>query len=208
RPTADMYTDARAVRDQIAALVGREVVLLCHSYGGAVGTEAAKGLLKDEHNAGGGIIHIIYMCAFMLQAGECVIGASQPRPIPDPVARDEAAGESRICAPALPLFYPDVLPRETAEEMAALLVRQSAAAMTGEVTFPAWRYVPVTYLLTTRDEVLFPTWQERQIEAVEGTGIRVRVERFEAGHSPFLSMPDQMVAAVERAVGYQAAATS
>ncbi|KAL9012452.1 MAG: hypothetical protein Q9173_002789 [Seirophora scorigena] len=219
RPTADMYADARAVRDQITALVAapraREVVLLCHSYGGAVGTEAARGLLKDENGAGGGgdgggggVIHIIYMCGFMLQAGECVASASLPRPVPDPVARDEAAGETWICEPPVPLFYADVVPKEKAEEMAALLVRQSAAAMAGEVTYPAWRHAPTTYLLTMRDEVLFPHWQERQIKAVEETGTRVRVERFDAGHSPFLSMPHQMVAAVERAVGYQAAATS
>lgn len=42
------------------------------------------------------------------------------------------------------------------------------------------------------------------MEAVEEMGLRVRVERFEAGHSPFLSMPLQMVAAVEWALGYQA----
>ena len=46
RLTADMFADAQVVRDQVISLIdkSREVIMLLHSYGGAVGTEAAKGL--------------------------------------------------------------------------------------------------------------------------------------------------------------------
>lgn len=95
RPTADMFADAQVVRDQVISLIdkSREVIMLLHSYGGAVGTEAAKGLSASERatrGLKGGVVHLIYMCGFMLQVGECVGGASLPRPDPDPVESDAA----------------------------------------------------------------------------------------------------------------------
>ena len=61
-----------------------------------------------------------------------------------------------------------------------------------------------TYLRTQDDMVLFPDWQERQIEAVRDAGASITVETNKASHSPYLSMPEEMVAAVERAVERQA----
>ena len=85
--------------------------MLLHSYGGAVGTEAVKGLWASERASkglSGGVIHLIYMCGFMLQVGESVGGASLPRPIPDPVEIDEATGTTFLCEPPIPLFFADV----------------------------------------------------------------------------------------------------
>ena len=113
---------------------------------------------------------------------------------------DEGTKTTFLCEPPIQLFYADVEPKR-AERMEALLVRQSGAAMAGTVTFPAWRYVPTTYLRTERDEVLFPEWQDRQIKGVRDAGVELRVESFVASHSPYLSMPEEMVAAVKRAVG-------
>ncbi|KAL9028490.1 MAG: hypothetical protein Q9196_003145, partial [Gyalolechia fulgens] len=171
RLTANMYEDARVVRDRTIALIerSREVIMLLHSYGGAVGTEAVKGLSKDQRtqaNLSGGITHLIYMCGFMLQVGECVGGASLPRPSPDPVARDEVTGTTYICESPIQLFYADVEPEE-AKKMEALVVHQSGPAMTDVVTYPAWQYIPTTYVRTLKDQVLFSDWQDRQIKAVE-----------------------------------------
>lgn len=206
RPKADLFADAQAVRDQILTLIEdhREVIMLLHSYGGAVGTEAVKGLSKKERatqDLPGGVVHLIYMCAFMLQVGESVGGASLPRPVPDPVALDETTGTTSICVPQIPLFYADVEP-ERAEKMKDLLVPQSAVAMTDAITYPAWQHIPTTYLRTEEDEVLFPYWQDRQIKAVEEAGTALVVKTFKASHSPFLSLPAEMVVEV-RAVAEQ-----
>ena len=199
---ADMFADAQVVRSQVIALIeqSREIIMLLHSYGGAVGTEAVKGLSKGEltaKNLPGGVTHLIYMCGFMLQKGESVGGASLPRPVPEPVESDDATGTTFLCEPPIQLFYADVEP-ERAKKMEALLVRQSGRAMTDAVTYPAWQHIPTTYLRTQDDEVLFPDWQERQIKAVKDAGVSIKVETFKASHSPFLSMPGEIVAAVER----------
>ena len=208
RLTADMFADAQAVRDQVVSLIdkSREVIMLLHSYGGAVGTEAVKGLSGSERatrGLKGGVVHLIYMCGLMLQVGECVGGASLPRPDPDPVEIDAATNTTFLCEPTIQLFYADVEP-ERAKRMERLLTRQSAKAMTDAVTYPAWQYLPTTYLMTQDDQVLFSDWQERQIKAVRDAGASLTVESFKASHSPFLSMPVEIVTAVERAVERQA----
>jgi len=84
-----MYSDVEVVRNQVICLLekSRSVMMLLHSYGGAVGTEAVKGLSARERVAeglSGGVVRLIYMCGFMLQVGDCVGGASLPRPDPKP----------------------------------------------------------------------------------------------------------------------------
>ena len=208
RLTADMFTDAQIVRDQVITLMdeSREVVMLLHSYGGVVGTEAAKGLSTNERakrGLKGGIIHLIYMCGFMLQVGECVGGASLPRPDPEPVGRDAATNTTFLCGPPIELFYADVEP-ERAKMMVKLLTRQNGKAMKDAITYPAWQHIPTTYLKTQDDMVLFPDWQESQIKAVRDAGASITVEIYKASHSPYLSVPEEIVAAVERAVERQA----
>lgn len=203
RLNADMFCDAKEVQNQVIALIekSREVIMLLHSYGGAVGTEAVRGLSRREcatEGLLGGVIRLVYMCAFMLQVGESVGGASFPRPVPDPVEHDSATGTTFLCEPLVQLFYADV-ESERAKRMAALLVRQSGPAMTDTITYPAWQDIPTTYLRTMDDRVLFPDWQERQINAVRDAGVNVTVESFKSSHSPFLSMPKEMVAAIKRA---------
>ena len=202
-----MFADAQVVRSQVISLINqsREIVMLLHSYGGAVGTEAIKDLsLRECATKGqkGGVIRLIYMCGFMLQVGESVGGASLPRPIPDPVESDDATCTTFICEPPVQLFYADVEP-ERAKRMEALLTPQSAKAMIDAITYPAWQFIPTTYLRTQDDQVLFPHWQERQIKAVEDAGVGLTVETFKSSHSPFLSIPEEMVAAVRRAVDQQ-----
>ncbi len=205
RLDADMFDDTQVVRSQVISLIdkSREVVMLLHSYGGAVGTEAVKGLSTSEcataRPHGGGVIRLIYMCGFMLQVGESVGGASLPRPVPEPVECDDATGTTFPCEPPIQLFYADVEP-ERAKKMEALLVRQSGPAMINAITYPAWQHIPTTYLRTQDDKVLFPDWQERQIKAVREAGVSLVVETFKSSHSPFLSMPEEIVAAVERSI--------
>ena len=205
RENADLFADAQVVRDQVVTLIdsSRDVVMLLHSYGGAVGTEGAKGLSSRERDAEGlrgGIKHLIYMCAFMLQVGESVGGASLPRPVPDPVEADDSTNTTFLCQPPIQLFYADVEPKR-AKVLESLLVRQSGKAMIDTISYPAWQHIPTTYLRMTKDQVLFLEWQDKQIEAVREKGCEITVETFESAHSPYISIPHEMVAAVKRAFG-------
>lgn len=73
-PTLTLYDDAAQVRAELDLLVenGEDVFLVMHSYGGMVGTEAAAGLGKEERSKralNGGVIGLLYVCAFMLPLG-------------------------------------------------------------------------------------------------------------------------------------------
>ena len=204
RPNSNLYTDADFVRQQVSSLVeqSRNVVMLLHSYGGAVGTEAVQGLSARERASeglSGGVVRLIYMCAFMLQAGESCLSASPERPGPNPIDIDEETDTTFLRLPPAYLFYGD-LPTKQAREIEALLVRHKLAGLVNEVHHPTWKDIPPTYLRATMDQVLLLRWQDMQIKNVKDAGVDVTVESFESSHSPFLSMPDKIVEAVGRAV--------
>ena len=199
-----MYDDAEVVRRQIQTWLqqDRMVTVVGYSYRGAVATEAIRDLsVRERRDQGlqGGVYNLVYMCAFMLQTGESVATAILPRPDPDPIGNDEEEGLTFPVADPIQMFYADVKPTDRAIKAASLQVQQSNKAMMTEVTHEAWRYIPTTYLRALEDNALPLFWQDREIEAVEKEGIKVEVESFSTSHSPYLSMPAEIVGAIERA---------
>jgi alpha-beta hydrolase superfamily lysophospholipase len=82
-PQRTLIDDALAVRMEVTRLVeyeSKKVVVLMHSYGGLVGSEAIPESLSYAHRVKedglpGGVIHLIYFNAFVLSAGQSVLGA-------------------------------------------------------------------------------------------------------------------------------------
>lgn len=75
---ASLNDDAVFFRGIIESLAdqGRDVLVLTHSYGGVVGTEAAKGVGKTERQAkgkSGGIVRIAYLSSIVLLEGDTLI---------------------------------------------------------------------------------------------------------------------------------------
>jgi len=79
-PLPGLREDYEAVAAVLArqADEGKEIVLLCHSYGGVVGSCAVEGLdLASRKKAGkkGGVLIIVYMTGFMLPKGKSLLEA-------------------------------------------------------------------------------------------------------------------------------------
>jgi hypothetical protein len=70
--------------------------------------------------------------------------------------------------------------------------------MYSKITYAGWRDIPSTYLYCLQDQAI-PI--EAQRGMVAESGVQFRTETFDASHSPFLSMPDKVAAAVRKAVG-------
>ena len=73
-PTKTLHDDAAFVRAELELLIesGKEVLLVLHSYGGMVGTQAAAGLGKVERTKRGqtgGVVRLFYAAAFLLPLG-------------------------------------------------------------------------------------------------------------------------------------------
>jgi pimeloyl-ACP methyl ester carboxylesterase len=167
----DLFADAATVREAIDAIDG-PVTVVAHSYGGIVATEGVTG-------AG----HIVYVAAFMLDAGQSLYGAVGGQ---DPTWWERNADGETI-TPLRPdeIFYNDCAP-DVAAAGAARLTPQTAKSFTDQLTRTAWSEIPTTYVLCERDNAI-PAFAQEAMSAHAG-----RVERLDASHSPFLSRPDEL----------------
>ena len=73
-PGKNLYDDADLVRAELELLIehGQDIIVVMHSYGGVVGTQAAAGLGKVERSRrglSGGVVRLFYACAFILPLG-------------------------------------------------------------------------------------------------------------------------------------------
>jgi pimeloyl-ACP methyl ester carboxylesterase len=170
--SGDMYDDARVVRDAIAAIDG-DTVVVGHSYGGVVITEAVAGLE--------GVRHLVYLTAFMLDEGESLADVAGRTPpawqIPEPDGKTlSVEGPQQV-------FY-NTCSQATADAAAARLRPHAIAAFVQPVRSVAWRDVPSTYVICDRDNAI-PVAAQEAMSARAGTTYRL-----ESDHSPFLTDPD------------------
>src|SRR4029078_4319488 len=150
-PTTSLADDVAVTRRALAAQSG-PVILVGHSYGGAVITEAG----NDPHVAGLG-----YITAFALDNGQSVSslikdpvpGAPVP-PILPPQDGFLFLDRARFAAS----FAADVSP-EGAAFMADAQVPWGLEALNGAITEAAWRSKPSWYLVATNDKMIPPDAQ-------------------------------------------------
>lgn len=188
-PLGDLVGDARHVVDVVERW-GRRAVLVGHSYGGAVVTEAAVHTPLVEH--------LVYLAAFAPEPGESVmslLGSMERREVALGAAMQMRDDGTSVLDPeaAGPALYGDC----TDETVAAALPRLSAQPMVtfGQPVSGAPRgAVGSTYVVCTRDRAVHP---DHQVEMARRCG---RVVTLDTDHSPFASMPDETADVIESVV--------
>lgn len=177
---------------------GHDIVALMHSYGGIVGSTAFSGLSSKHREGKACVKALIYMCAFIPLEGESlagIFGGALP-----PWLQPNDRGTIDIEEPGR-RFYSD-LTEGKQRHWSAKLVRHPTIAQfdpPAKKVDGAWRETPVSYLICDGDQALPPSVQEMMIERIEKAGgLTVTRYHCEAGHSPFLSMPDRVVEIVDR----------
>ncbi|MPZ84013.1 MAG: alpha/beta fold hydrolase [Actinophytocola sp.] len=168
----DLYDDAEILRTAVAEVDG-PVVVVAHSYGSMVATEA----LTDVPN----VQQVVYLAAFVPDEGESIDslhGHQFPNWVTVHDGYIDAGHPTRV-------FYGDCSPRQAAWA-ARQLTHQSVSSVRTPVTDPAWRYLPTTYLLTTRDRAIHPAAQAVMSARCD------QVHRLRSDHSPMLSQPDAL----------------
>ena len=169
----DMYADADAVR----AVLDEEdepVVLLGHSYGGMVITDAAAGQENVEH--------LVYLTSVMPERDEALssFGGSELGAWMDP-GEDGTMGVKAELAPDA--FMQDC-DEEAIAEALKRLTRQPLAVFGQTPRAVAWREKPSTYVVCAED---YATPPEAQREYAKRAG---KVVELPTGHHPMLSRPD------------------
>jgi len=185
-PTTSLADDVAATKRALAAQDG-PTVLVGHSYGGVVITEAG----NDPQVAG-----LVYVAAFAPDAGESVAalikdpppGAAVP-PILPPQDGFLFLEKSKFAES----FAADVAP-DAAAFMADSQVPWGVDALTGAVTKAAWRTKPSTYIVATEDRMIPPPAQ-RGMAARAGA----RVVDVKGSHALYVSQPAAVASAIQQA---------
>jgi len=185
-PTTSLADDVAATKRAIAEANGK-VILVGHSYGGVVISEAGNDPKVEK---------LVYITAFAPDKGESVSslianpapGAAVP-PILPPQDGFLQLDKSKFAAS----FAADVKP-ELASFMAASQVPWGVAALNGAVTEPAWKSKPSWYLVATADKMIPPDAQ-RAMAKRAGASV---VEQ-SGSHAIYVSKPKAVADLIEKA---------
>lgn len=185
-PTTSLADDVAVTKRAIAAASGK-VILVGHSYGGVVVSEAG----TDPKVAG-----VVYIAAFAPDAGESVSslianpppGAPVP-PILPPVDGFLMLDKAKFAAS----FAADVRP-EVAAFMADSQVPWGVGALDGKVTAPAWKSKPSWYLVASDDMMIPPPAQRKMAQRAGANTVEVP-----GSHAIYVSNPGAVVGLIQQA---------
>ncbi len=195
-PTISLAEDVAATKRVIAAQPG-QVVLVGHSYGGVVVTEAG------NHPKVAGLV---YIAAFAPDAGESVQSLIQNPPpgAPVPPILPPQDGFLLLDRSKFAAAFAADVNADSAAFMADSQVPWGVQAFAGAVSQAAWRSKPSWYLVTTEDKMIPPDAQ-RAMSRRAGS----RVVEVKGSHAVFVSQPDPVASLIEEAaVGSVATATT
>jgi pimeloyl-ACP methyl ester carboxylesterase len=164
------------------------VLLVGHSYGGAVITEAG----NDPQVAG-----LVYIAAFAPDKGESVATLIQDPPpgAPVPPILPPQDGYLFLDKAKFPAAFAADVDEEKAAFMADSQVPWGVQALSGTISEPAWKTKPSWYLVATDDKMIPPPAQRFMSKRAGSTVIEVA-----GSHAIYMSQPDAVAALIEKAV--------
>lgn len=185
-PTASLAQDVAYVSRVIAAQDG-PVILVGHSYGGVVITEAG----RDPK-----VKALVYVAGWVPDSGQSVSSliANLPAGAPLPPILPPDDGYIFVDPAHFPAsFAQDVAPAKAAF-MAVSQVPWGLEAANGTVGEPAWKTKPSWYLLTTDDRMIPPDGQRAM-----ATRAGAQITEVAGSHAVFVSKPDVVTTMIEEA---------
>ena len=185
-PTISLEGDVAATK-MIIGQQSEPVILVGHSYGGAVVTEAG----NDPKVAA-----LVYIAAFVPDQGESVqtiIGNFPPGSMMPPILPPED-GFLFLDREKMPASFAGDLSADEGAFMANSQVPWGLEALTGTISEAAWRSKPSWYLVATEDRMIPPQHQRWMSERAGMT-----VEEAAGSHAIYVSRPDVVAALIEKA---------
>jgi pimeloyl-ACP methyl ester carboxylesterase len=184
-PLRGLAVDAATLRAVVTA-IDRPVLLVGHSYGGAVITQASDGL--DN------VIGLVYLAAFSLDVGESCASVQAPFPAsmlaatvePTPYDAPGAAGGPDLLINEehfRETFCADVS-TDLAQVMCATQRPLAAAAFTENATAAGWKSIPSWYQLARHDNAIPPQAQQFMAKRMGGV-----TEEIDGSHTSFIAQP-------------------
>ena len=193
-PTVSLEDDVAVTKRTIAAQDG-PAILVGHSYGGAVITEAG----NDPKVAA-----LVYVAAFAPDKGESVSTLiANPAPgAPVPPILPPQDGYLFLDRAKFAASFAADVNADTAQFMADSQVPWGTQALAGAISTPAWKTKPSWYLIATDDKMIPPDAQRAMSKRAGSTVVEVK-----ASHSVYVSQPQAVASLIEKAATGVASAT-
>jgi pimeloyl-ACP methyl ester carboxylesterase len=196
-PLRSLAFDADAVARYATTIEG-PIVLVGHSYGGAVVSQAVP-LLND-------VIALVFLSAFALDQGESCASIQEPFPAPMLAAAIVPSPYDAPGAPGGPDLFIKIsefhqafcadLPASVAAAMAVSQRPLSAAALTETATTAGWKNLPSWYMVSERDNAIQP-----DCERYMARRMNANVESVSKGsHAAFIARPDIAASLILKAI--------
>ncbi|KAL4745614.1 hypothetical protein BDW72DRAFT_211147 [Aspergillus terricola var. indicus] len=190
-PSNGLHADIKHTKAILQALVdsGRQVVVVMHSYGGAVGASAMEGLgyaQRSKIGLQGGVIMAVWMTAFVACKGQSMMDLLGGNRRPWMLVKDDdgyvyTSNESTV-------FYGDLTPEEQ-HKCIASLKPQPMLSFTEPALYEPWHNIPCMYLFCDKD-LAVPLAAQEAFARQLGTPVTYHTD---ASHSPFLSQPEKVI---------------
>ena len=181
---ADVETTKRALARETGP-----VILVGHSYGGAVITQAAAG--------NSNVKALVYIAAFAPEVGEPLgsLGEKYPTPL-GTALKPDASGFLYIVPEKFHDVFAADLPEVETRVAAATQKPIIGSAFGATVDQAAWKTIPSWYLITLDDQAINPEQQRFYVKRMGAKSAEIK-----SSHVPFLSHPDVVARFIEQAAG-------
>ena len=185
-PTLSLAGDVAVTKRALAALDG-PAILVGHSYGGVVITEAG----NDPNVAG-----LVYVAAFAPDKGESVSSLikNPPPGAPVPPILPPQDGFLFLDRGKFAASFAADVNEDAAAFMADAQVPWGVEALDGAITEPAWKSKPSWYLVTTSDKMIPPDAQRAMSKRAGSTVVEVQ-----GSHAVYVSRPREVADLIEQA---------
>jgi pimeloyl-ACP methyl ester carboxylesterase len=185
-PTLSLADDV-AVTQRALASQDEPAILVGHSYGGAVITEAG----NDPKVAG-----LVYITAFAPDKGESVATLIKDPPpgAPVPPILPPKDGYLFLDKAKFAASFAGDVETEKAAFMADSQVPWGLEALGGKISEPAWKRKPSWYLIATDDKMIPPDAQRSMSKRAGSTVVEVK-----GSHAVYVSQPEAVAALIEQA---------
>ena len=183
-PETSYAEDQEYTKAAIDAM-GGPVVLVGHSYGGSVITEAG-----NDPN----VSALVYIAAFALDEGESCASIEQAVPQASKAFKPDRDGNWWIEKDHFAADFAADIPPEKAAFMARAQVPISTDAFTHKVSNPAWKTKPTWYMVASSDRSINPIQERMMAKRANATTVEVN-----ASHVAYMSHPKESAKLIEDA---------
>jgi pimeloyl-ACP methyl ester carboxylesterase len=179
------YADDQKYTKAAIDAIGGPVVLVGHSYGGSVITEAG-----NHAN----VAALVYIAAFALDEGESCASIEQALPQASKAFKPDSNGNWWIEQEHFAADFAADIPKDQAAFMAVSQVPISADAFTHKVSKPAWKSKPTWYMVATADRSINPEQERMMAKRAGATTVEVN-----SSHVAYMSHPRETAKLIEEA---------